>query len=171
MQISATGIFKPARHAHGFTLVEVLVVLFIIGISASFIILSAPSSERSRVDQYAQQLLEDFHYARDLALMRYSLVGWQVSQSGYQLALRHPDGRWIPHQSRAVPARPWPDHLQLDGIGDRPASLTPETPPALVFFPSGEMTPLTLDLRLGETVRQIQVKAGQLELLDLQHEK
>ena len=140
------------------------------GKTASFIMLSITTSERSRVDQSAKQLLEDFHYARDLALMRYTLVGWQVNQSGYQFALRNTDGRWIAYQSRALPQRTWHEALQLEGLAALPQVLQETTAPALIFFPSGDMTPLSLKLRLGDAVRGIRVKSGQFQLVDIDHE-
>lgn len=155
----------------GFTLLEVMVVLFIIAITASLAVVTLSNDDQSRVDQQARQLLEDFSYARDLALSRYALVGWQVSREGYRFALRDAQGQWQPHTSRALPERRWADGMTLQGIQDLPQQVSAATAPALVFFPAGEMTPLRATLQLAAAQRSIRVQAGRAELLDPADEK
>jgi len=94
MQTLVTGIYKSpiyksskAYQSKGFTLLEVMVVLFIIGITTSIAVVTMQRSEQDLLDEQARQLLEDFSYARDLALNRHRLVGWQVTQQGYRFVL------------------------------------------------------------------------------------
>ncbi|WP_036218205.1 type II secretion system minor pseudopilin GspH [Marinospirillum minutulum] len=181
MRISATGIYKSpiykpstACKSQGFTLLEVLVVLFIIGITASIAVVTMQRSEQDLVDKQARQLLEDFSYARDLALNRYRLVGWQVTESGYRFTLRDELGLWQPYISRGLPERQWPEGVRLQGLSEESAlskefstEFSENLAPSLVFFPAGEVTALSLTLQLGEAERSLRVQAGHFELLDL----
>lgn len=184
MQILATGIYKSsiykpstAYKSQGFTLLEVLVVLFIIGLTASIAVVTMQRSEQDLVDKQARQLVEDFSYARDLALNRYRLVGWQVTQQGYQFALRDELGSWQPFISRGLPQRQWPEGVRLQGLSEKSAltkelsaEFSEDLAPAMVFFPAGEVTALNLTLKAGEAKRSLRVQAGQFELLDLHAE-
>lgn len=172
MQISATGISDSCQHQsqRGFTLLEVLVVLFIIGLTTSLAVISMTRDDQSQVDQQARQLLEDFTFARDLALNRHRLVGWQVNQQGYQFALRDSLGLWQIHVSRGLPQREWASGLQLQGMDVTTEPRDKNLAPAVVFFPAGEVTPLTLTLKVGDAQRRIRIHASHFELLDLADE-
>lgn len=172
MQISATGISDSCQQQvqRGFTLLEVLVVLFIIGLTTALAVVSMTRDDQSQVDQQARQLLEDFTFARDLALNRHRLVGWQVNRQGYQFALRDSHGLWQAHVSRGLPQREWATGLQLQGMEVSTEVLDKNLAPALVFFPAGEVTPLTLTLKIGEAQRRIRIHASHFELLDLADE-
>ena len=181
MQTLATGIYKSpiykslrAYHSRGFTLLEVMVVLFIIGITTSIAVVTMQRSEQDLLDEQARQLLEDFSYARDLALNRHRLVGWLVTQQGYRFALRDELGLWQAYASRGLQARDWPAQVKLEGLQKDATKLekefTNQLAPSLVFFPAGEVTALSLTLQLGTAKRTIRVKAGKFEFVNLNDE-
>lgn len=183
MQISATGIYKSRQalksrgftvKSKGFTLLEVMVVLFIIGITTSIAVVTMQRSEQDLLDAQARQLLEDFSYARDLALNRHRLVGWQVTQQGYRFVLRDELGLWQAYSSRGLKAGDWVAELKLEGLQEAATELnkefSKELAPSLVFFPAGEVTALSLTLQLGEAKRTLRVKAGKFEFVDLADE-
>ena len=162
---SATGSCKNA--AQGFTLLEVLVVIFIIALSTSLAVVTLGRDDQSQVDQQARQLLEDFSFARDLALNQHRLVGWHPSAEGYYFSRRDSRGQWQKYTSRGLPERSWESSIELK---ERPQWLqndNQENPqPGLVFFPSGEVTPATLTLVMNDSQRRLRVRAQQFELLD-----
>ena len=161
----ATGSCKNA--AQGFTLLEVLVVIFIIALSTSLAVVTLGRDDQSQVDQQARQLLEDFTFARDLALNQHRLVGWHPSAEGYYFSQRDSRGQWQKYTSRGLPERHWASGIQLKESPQGLDALDSEnSPPALVFFPSGEVTPANLTLVMNESQRRLRVRAQQFELLD-----
>lgn len=157
----------PRSRQAGFTLLEMMVVIFILALTASLTLLTLGRNDQSQVDSQARQLLTDFTFARDLALNSSRLVGWHSDAEGYYFSRRSSRGDWEKYTSRGLPQRRWPEGLILMG------SDSPENPtaghleqPRLVFFPSGALTPARLTLQLGEARRSLQVAASRLELLD-----
>jgi|AntRauTorcE11897_2_1112592.scaffolds.fasta_scaffold00782_10 general secretion pathway protein H len=169
MPILATGIFNPDRVQKGFTLLEVLVVVFIIALTTSLAVVTLGRDDQTQVDQQARQLLDDFTFARDLALNQHRLVGWHVQEQGYYFSLRDSRGVWQKYTTRGLPERPWKEGVSLREQPNRLGREEDEeaTQPSLVFFPSGEVTPATLTLVLGDQQRQVRLQAQGYELLDL----
>lgn len=149
-------------------------MLFIIGITTSIAVVTMQRSEQDLLDEQARQLLEDFSYARDLALNRHRLVGWQVTEQGYRFVLRDEWGLWQAYASRGLQARNWPAQVKLaglqKGVKELNKKFSNQLAPSLVFFPAGEVTALSLTLQLGEAKRSIRVHAGKFEWVDLADE-
>lgn len=162
---------KAQQQASGFTLLEVLVVIFIIALTTSLAVVTLGRDDQTLVDQQARQLLEDFSFARDLALNQHRLVGWHPQEQGYQFSLRTSRGQWQAYSSRGLPQRSWQEGVRLleqpdvlEFAGQNQADSLPA--PSLVFFPTGEVTPTTLTLELNNRQRSLQVNARGFELLD-----
>ncbi|MDR9468576.1 type II secretion system minor pseudopilin GspH [Marinospirillum sp.] len=156
----------------GFTLLEVLVVVFIIALTTSLAVVTLGRDDQTQVDQQARQLLEDFTFARDLALNQHRLVGWHLQEQGYHFSTRDSRGVWQKYTTRGLPERPWKQGVRLaekpEGLeGEERGDAEEVAQPSLVFFPSGEVTPATLTLMLGDAQRQVRLQAQSYELLDL----
>ena len=176
--------FLQAGRLHrGFTLLEVLVVVFLIALTTSLAVATLGRDDQALVDRQARQLLEDLAFARDLALTQHRLVGWHPDAEGYQFSLRTSRGHWQAYQSRALPQRKWSQGVQLKELlhqeGERSSAERENgenreasglAAPSLVFFPGGEITPARLRLQLNSSQRHLRLGAGQLEFLDLIHE-
>lgn len=157
MLISATGI---SDRQQGFSLLELLVVLFIIGMSSLLVMLVRGQDDQARLDQLARQLVEDLSYARELAFVRHHPVGWLVSDEGYGFALLQGGGDWQPYTSRALPRREWPQGVYLPDL--QPQSTDQ---PLLVWLPAGEVTAGNIRLQLGEAHVVLQVMASGIEII------
>ena len=92
MRLPATR--SPAQH--GFTLIEVLVVVTIIALLVSLVAVKlAPDARQSLGDEGAQ-LAALLTHARHEAIATGAPLAWQRTEAGYQFLQRGPDRKWQP---------------------------------------------------------------------------
>lgn len=148
------------RDQSGFTLLEVVVVLVIVGIITGFALLSVgTASNRDRVQEEGKRLAATLAHQRELAMLQFSERGLVLTESGYQI-LRLDGTGWatVPGGSRDLP-----EGLRLElRVDDLPASLKPaeeseDTPdeegtetkvesPQLWILSTGEYLPFELSV-------------------------
>ncbi len=143
------------RAHRGFTLLEILVVVVIIGIMATLAVLSIGSrSLDDRMAVEARRLQELFALAGDEAVLQGVELGFIQTPEGYAF-LMLTDGKWVPIEdagplrSRAL-AEPFYLQLQIDGRPVAPArtdDATQELKPQILLLSSGDATEFVLDLR------------------------
>ena len=85
---------RTAR-THGFTLVELLVVMVIIGLTLGMATLNAIPSPRQDLDKEAQRLALLLQLARDEAIVRNRLVAFEANGDRYRFMVRG-DAGWEP---------------------------------------------------------------------------
>lgn len=69
---------------NGFTLVELLVVIAVLGIAAGVVALCIPSREGREVDEEIRRLATLFALAQDQARVSGSTLVWEASSTGYR---------------------------------------------------------------------------------------
>lgn len=86
---------RPVRAARGFTLVEVMVVLVIIGITLGLVSLNAMPSPQQNLQREAQRIALLLQLARDEAIVRNRLVAFEADSERYRFLVRN-ETRWDP---------------------------------------------------------------------------
>jgi len=147
------------RHAgRGFTLLEILVVVAIIGVVASFAVLSIGSRALDdRLATEARRLEELLTLAADEAVLQGAELGFIQTAEGYAfLALK--DGHWLPLESSGalrdrVLGEPFYIELRVEGRAVKPVTADDaekELKPQVMLLSSGEATEFSLQLRARE---------------------
>ena len=142
---------KLLARERGFTLLEVLVVVIIIGIVISFAVLSINSDDKT-LDEDARRLQALINLASQEAVLQSNELALQFNEDGYEF-LAFDGEKWqaisgdeilrprtLP-DTIAVDYEPEGQKLTLKGMDDE------AKPPRIYFLSSGEMTPFRLTLR------------------------
>lgn len=110
---------QPTEAAQrGFTLIEILVVLIIIGVVLTFATLSVnPSSASDRLNTESQRLLALSQAAAEDAILYGQTIGIQLTRNGYQFIVLGPTG-WKPINNPDSPLRPrrLDDDIHIDRV-------------------------------------------------------
>jgi type II secretion system protein H len=129
----------------GFTLIEILIVLLIVGLLAVSVVLRGGSHHES-VKMVTERLRSIFIYAQQQAILQPATIGFDFDpKKGYQFLIYRMDadskrGRWETLTSDSI--------LRLYTL---PAKITlgiiPEnTHPAIIFFPNGETSAFKMNI-------------------------
>ena len=142
---------KPTYHCRGFTLLEVLVVMVIIGIVISFAVLSFKGDDKS-LDEEARRLQALISLTSQEAVLQSRELSLEFTPDGYDF-LVYDGTQWqAVGDDELLRKRSLPDDVVLDyqAEGDRVTIGTKEgetTPPRIYFLSSGEVTPFHLTVR------------------------
>lgn len=149
----------PISDSHGFTLIELLVVVVIVGVLAAALTLAVAGNAQRRLADEAERFRALLAHACGQAELSGREIGAVLDADGY--AFRRLDGsQWNEPGERELRTRRWPEGLRLElGRGGRPLELASAQRPApqLVCFSSGELTPFTLTLTLGDAAVRYRV--------------
>ncbi|MGJ8669438.1 MAG: type II secretion system minor pseudopilin GspH [Oceanococcus sp.] len=139
---------RPHRQL-GFTLIEILVVVFIIGVILGFATLSLSGRALDdRAQEEARRLTEILRLARDEAAMTGFELGWRQTEKGYEFLALSDEG-WTPY-GKNTPLRPrdLPEPLRIEvRVDDLPIEADKKKAlPQFMILSSGEITPFSLRL-------------------------
>lgn len=152
---------RPEHSGAGFTLLEILVVMFIIGIIVGFAVLSVDGrAGDDKLQQEAERLDALLGLATDEAILYGVEVGLDLTRDGYRF-LRFNEGGWQPIDLSDHPLRPRKldpgmklELLEEDDERKRLAQTKKDEDskedglrPEVLFLSSGEVTPFKIELR------------------------
>lgn len=162
-----------SRAARGFTLLEILVVVAIVGIVIAVATLSLGNRAiDTQLDDEAERLHQLFAIAAEDAEMQSLELGWRYTADGYEFLVLN-GGTWEafgagPLRTRALPGPLYID-LNVEGRaippaaeGDKPGE------PQVLLLSSGESSPFQLDLHAHGYRPYVRVKGDALGRLSTQ---
>jgi general secretion pathway protein H len=99
--------------ANGFTLVEILVVVLLLGVTVAFVAVNLGSDDREILRGEAARLAMGLEQAQDEVVMTGVALAWRGGADGYQFVRRGADGGWtsldgedaFPPRRLALPVR------------------------------------------------------------------
>lgn len=131
------------RNSQGFTLIEILIVLVIIGITLGFAVLAfGDFGEERRIIFFAEQLNNSLKLAQQQAILETSTMGLRIDNTSYQIVKFQDPAGWNYKNTKGIFKNVlFPRNTVLNIKTD---NKIPNGVPAIVIDPSGDMTPFTL---------------------------
>ena len=143
MLTSATGNSARARGEAGFSLVELLVVVFLVGLLSGVVVLNMPKTGRGP-DEDAQALAARLRMAAQESITTGRMFGAKVGDFSYRFQVLRA-GRWEDvARNPTLPAGYWREGtmVEVSAGGGQEA----EAAPTILFDPIGLVTPFTIRL-------------------------
>tara|TARA_Y100001001_G_scaffold157182_1_gene174936 strand:+ start:3272 stop:3802 length:531 start_codon:yes stop_codon:yes gene_type:complete len=157
---------QPRAPHTGFTLIEILVVLVVVGLLASLAVFTMGGSSRQReLEDEVRELYLLMQTASEQAVLNNLELGLRLEQDSYQfLAFRDQTGDWKASGERLFRARSLPEWLTvtefIESGAPRLVSSKDTLLPDVVFFSSGETTPFELEFTIGNGSDTLHVLAS-----------
>lgn len=169
VQANRINLTALSRIPRGFTLVEILVVIVIVGIMAGLAVISIGGNPQRELQQEARRLQLVLRTAGDEALLTGKEYGLIADRHSYQILQFDQSGRqWVAGDNKIFSSYRLPEYialnLSLEGEAvDLAKIMSPadreqqddnttdeaeeaQQAPALIFFSSGEATPFAVEI-------------------------
>lgn len=143
----------PGRNARGFSLIEIMVVLVIVGLLASTVVLTLPDGKAATSEQVNRFAARVAMVAQE-SIVTNTTMGLAISGEGYAF-YKYKDGRWSELKNDRVFGREnWnaAATISIERDGGRLTRATENAPfsPAIRFESTGLSTPFSLSFSAGD---------------------
>ncbi len=148
--------------AQGFTLLEVLLVMTIVGLLAGLAVLSIGALDQRRLQAEADRLRIALNQAADASLLKQQTIGWRYDEqlNSYHFLLLSLDGDWLQAEDKLFKPHLLSANarivLEKPGISEK-HNLAQERP-QIVFLSSGEYTPFVIQITKNTSETAIQLE-------------
>jgi general secretion pathway protein H len=139
----ATGVRKKNL---GFTLIEILIVIVIISVVASFAVLSININQNKRLESLTQQFVNMITLAEEEALLRPATLGLSITPHHFRFYEFHPEknkkNAWIPVDESSLGKHFIPKNTEVT-LKIQNHTVASDLP-QLIISPSGDVTPFVI---------------------------
>jgi general secretion pathway protein H len=138
--------------ASGYTLIEVLIVIFIISIVTTVTLLSIGRNENRDIELFAKEITQMVSLAEEQAMLEPNVLGISLADHAIHFASLTKDketqkSSWLPLQDHVLGQRAIPDNIQVSlqmngnkvALGD-----SHESQPQIVISTNGDVTPFMI---------------------------
>lgn len=133
-----------ARGQIGFTLIEILVVLLLMGIVSALVVADVAPDNRGKLRIESERLALLLEQAAEEAHTSQRELGWSTDGAGYAFWQRQEDGEWARMDEGIYHPRNLPDEMRIEDIAVGQNRIAPGA--RLVFEPSGINRPFEMIL-------------------------
>lgn len=134
----------------GYTLIEILVVLFIVSIVAGVALLTIGRNQNKQMETFVSELTQSITLAEERAMLQPTVLGLSIGTSSlqfnaYQPALAKEKSKWLPVQDTALSQRTIPNDIQLGlNVGQARGEFSNSNGPQIIISTNGDLTPFTI---------------------------
>ena len=140
--------FGGSRWRRGFTLIEMLVVLMIMGLFVGLVSAITRPDDRAVLRLEAERLAQLLDFAATEAQLSGRSVAWTADASGYRFWRAYDDSNWSEiRDSELLRARTLPQGVAVSGF--RVENMRPQGLMRLEFAPQGSSLAFTIAMSLG----------------------
>lgn len=139
-------ISEPGR---GFTLIEMLVVLMIMGLFVGLVSTITQPDDRAKLQLEAERLSQLLDFAATEAQLTGKSIAWTADESGYRFWRSDDNAGWSEiHDSELLRARILPQGMEISDFSVE--NMRPQSGMRLQFAPQGSSLAFTIGLTLGK---------------------
>jgi len=152
--------------ANGFTLIEILVVLIVVGLLAALAVMNlGGGSQQRELENHVRETFLLMQTASEQAVLNNIELGLLLEQDSYRFViLDERANEWTDPADRMFRERSYPEWLvateYIESDTPRLASEEDALRPDIVFFSSGETTPFELEFTIGDDSSYMHVLAS-----------
>ena len=141
---------NDVRHNRGFTLIEIMEVLLIVGIVLGIVSVNLEPDRDSVVRDEANRLTLLLQTAQQESILQGKVIGVVIERQGYYFLTLNDKGEFKPlSEDDVLYPRPLPKDIVISSVDIDGASDTEK--PRLILLPTGELAAFTVTLSRGAT--------------------